>query len=805
MRSTHQIGWMIVVIVTWMGAGHAAAQTAGGEAPCPSFYGPTLGYALNSSPRISATGDLNSDGYADLVLSYYLNEGFIAFLINDGSGGFGEPITTDVAGWLTDLELADIDGDGRNDLVFLRSISTGITIKFNDGNEWSGLPAELATNNPILAVTCGDLDADGDVDLIGVTDDAGTIEVLFNHGDGTFADPVIYNSAGPTREVSLADVNGDGLLDVLVLTNNQSNPAIAIMLNAGEGVLLNASVVESDETVDKIVPGDLDADGDMDLVLYWHNSPGVQFVLNEGDGTFTAGQWEGAFAYHKQIQVADLNGDGADDLVGRYSSDYFSITLARGDGTFAPTVRYASGYELESLDVADYDNDGDLDVAIAVDGSGYGPSYPDLALHVYMNNGDGTFLAISGHANQWNVEGVSIVDLNDDLLPDIVTSNRVDHFVSVALNLGDNTFDHPTHYLPFDGGARSHVVTNDMNGDGWADVVHAAQSSSPLPGSFATQLSILHNDGHGALTLDYQIVVEMDIRDLQTGDLDGDGDIDVAITSRYDTLLMFFNEGSHWDMSTCDLGEGLSAYDFLLEDLDHDGAADLVLPLYHLQVVRVMLNDGTGVFLTHTDYDTYFGTPIVQAGDLNRDGNPDVVAAGMLVVTFMNNGDGTFAYGDLIVAGETHQALAIGDIDHDGRPDICATSQASFNLSIYRNLGDGTFGHRVVYDACPTFGAVYIDDIDQDGRNDVIINGGVNRPGFDVLLNIGCDDVCLGDLDDSGAVDAGDFFNLLQHWGACEPVPASCPWDFVGNFTQPDRVVDIQDFFALLQHWGPCD
>jgi hypothetical protein len=63
---------------------------------------------------------------------------------------------------------------------------------------------------------------------------------------------------------------------------------------------------------------------------------------------------------------------------------------------------------------------------------------------------------------------------------------------------------------------------------------------------------------------------------------------------------------------------------------------------------------------------------------------------------------------------------------------------------------------------------------------------------------------CPGDVNDSGAVDTTDFFDLLQNWGECPAVPELCPWDVNGPEGGPDGVVSTADFFTLLQNWGPC-
>lgn len=281
----------------------------------------------------------------------------------------------------------------------------------------------------------GDVDGDGDLDLVLAQDFNRPAKLLINGGSGIFVDQSatrIPSGGLSSARATFGDVDSDGDLDIALCNSGTSsrfgtNGQPRLWINNGSGVL-------ADETAARLPAGNIpqqmdvlffDADGDLDLdllVATRATSPGQSRLWrNDGTGRFTGGvafpNDASAYAY----DAGDIDGDGDLDLIGVNAGTSNRELLARNaDGTGATWTDISSSIspnpttDDNDSKFVDIDNDGDLDLVIAVLGS---------SKRVYSNSGAGLFTQVTGAitASSDSSLDIKVADFDGDGRYDLVT------------------------------------------------------------------------------------------------------------------------------------------------------------------------------------------------------------------------------------------------------------------------------------------------------------------------------------------------------------------------------------------------
>lgn len=348
------------------------------------------------------------------------------------------------------------------------------------------------------------------------------------------------------------------------------------------------------------------------------------------------------------------------------------------------------------------------------------------------------------------------VPLQDFLLQ---INDGVGQFTNEAsLRLPDTAFE--TQYA-------AAVVLDDFDGDGDLDVFVANGTSLVPPVTpVVYQNRLWINDGAGVFSDQTQVRLPDATNPTfhaSTGDIDGDGDIDIVVGNVRDQNRILVNNGSGY--FTDETASRLPAISditlaVLLKDLDDDNDLDLVVANRSYGGSKILINNGAGEF-TDESASRFISLSAPWAGDikvadLNSDGHVDIIFSSILYGPFIyiNNGSGYFADESLNRTPSyynTH-SLAVADFDRDGDADVFVSIVGFQQSVLLLNDGNGyfsdftntnlpSFNDDIRYPACG--------DVDNDGDPDIYLGVTFNDQTSHqdkLLINAGNPIVLLEDL-----------------------------------------------------------
>lgn len=615
-------------------------------------------YASGAVTYVLVTADdFDNDGNIDLAVAGIPNPTHVTVFYGDGTGGL--TMTPELLTWCTFSSRAlwiskgDFDGNGLSDILL--STHQGLTCLLNNGDRTFRDPICLNSSTPFY-FQAGDFNHDGLSDVAKHV--GGGITILLSNGDGSFADAGNYSLGSGLHIPATGDLDGDGNTD-LVVANRTVASSISVLQGLGDGTFNHLSDYLLENKVGIAIVSDINQDNAADVVT--STSGGNVVFLGEGDGTLvddhTFGQGLAGTNNAPYIAIGELDGDGYQDLaVASFSSDVVAIILGQGDGRFEAPLIYPSSASEDRI-VADFDNDGDLDVAVL--GNGH--------LLVHSNVDSGTLIEAADYVTETRDGGrLAIADINRDGDLDLLAVSYGWHYLNVLLGKDGVAFDEPSIY--YLGSYVSSIAATDYNNDSFVDVV------------------LTNNEG---------IL-------LVPGQMDG----------TFPSSVLIETEGT--------------ADDIIAGDFNHDGYSDLAILNSYFDAIDILPGAGDGTFGQVASEQTIANPLSLAFGDIDNDGLSDLIAVSKdaLGLHVMNE-IGAPEPMTTIVASSSGERVAVADVNHDSRTDIIYV-ETSFtsSASIVYGAGGGMFESPTTtnfFDGEFTRYAVQTADMTNDGLIDLVV------------------------------------------------------------------------------------
>ncbi len=600
----------------------------------------------------------------------------------------------------------------------------------------------------------GDVDGDGAVDLVTVSW-GGTpyLSVLKGTGDGRFGSRTTYALPTESLDLVLRDFDHDGDLDIAVAETGRFWEGLYVSLwqNDGQGNFARvAQYLTGDDGPSGITAGDFNGDGWDDIAVthdeYINRDNSVSVLFNNGAGGFTSATVYTIATGTNDLTSGDMDGDGDIDIIVAHEGiNAWSILRNNGNGAFSFVGTFAgtpSGPIPEEpvVTVADVDRDGDLDVFFSnQDTGGFGQG----AIGLWRNQGNLTFsspetLSLLTPLDDSTSGAVTIhvADVNGDAWPDILAGNQESSWFLIKGN-GQGGFLPAQLFRAGDDNAID-IETADLDGDSDLDVVVVADGS--------VEACVYLNPGDGSF--EQPVPLPMANPDyapafpgkLRAGDFDGDGDLDLLTSFRSDFSNRFGlglrkNNGDGTFAPTVEILEPTYLIDLVVADMDGDGDLDA---LYLLETGQLVLrrNDGNGNFSARVagpNFQTGFDYNQLAVADIDGDGDLDaIVDAGTGIKIARNLGNGTFGSLQYHDVGGWVTALAFGDFNHDGRVDLLTNSGVQAYPQISLGNGNGTFGSPFTVPTGRDVRAFATADFNGDGHLDFATDYNLDEKGLGV-------------------------------------------------------------------------
>ncbi len=664
--------------------------------------------------RPQVLGDFNEDGVLDL-LSYWIegNPGKKAIHLGNGDGTFEETDRHYACDEYFNMSrLGDMDNDGHLDIVGMyHHDSTGyISINYGHGDgTFLGRTLYFAveddyygyhsgTSHSVTSLALGDFDGDGNQDVAFLDSyfidygyyfaiEAANTEILLGNGDRTFSDPVDLSVNGQDfvepHHIFSADLNGDQRPELI--RSYEYGMKLLIQVNNGDGTFTAGQDIEAAADVTTVSCRDVNGDGWSDLVAV---GTGVSVHLGNGSGGFIDHRRYPSCQGGYSGGLTDLDENGSADILTMAWEGYGSILFAREDGRLGAARTVESGTDQpQDLACGDFNEDGHPDLAVTTHSwwySGYYESWQhDPGLVVLTGDGSGGFTRTLTLEVEPVLSDLISVDLNHDGHLDLVANSLYyDPGYSVLLGRGDGTFEDP---VPYSGDGRE-MVTADFNGDGHPDLAMTSGAS----------LLVMPGNGDGTFGTAESIPVGRNPEHLCTADFNNDGAPDLATSDR----AIAINNGDGTFADPLHIGSGWS-YDYSITaaHLNGDEFLDLAVlkrntdSSYQAEV-HFLTGTGDGTFVIgpiHTvDYSGGFtesyptSKPRLLIEDLNGDGIPDLVIThhGLQV----HLGTGEFSFDEPLRLGTARMLRALAhDLDNDGDLDLAAPLFDMRDVAVFLN------------------------------------------------------------------------------------------------------------------------
>lgn len=722
------------------------------------------------APWAITTGDINGDGKQDMVSANFSDASISIFFntttIGSNTPSFAPRTDFSIAGNAMYLTLADINGDGKPDIIIANSTTSNVSVMINRTVTGSMTPdfttiVDFTTGGKPVSVLVKDFNMDGKPDIAAGDQDSAVCIFINNTitGDTTAAFSTNYDFDGGLAVffAATADFNGDGKPDIVSVDGNDT--ACVFINTTAPGASVPSFTTRTDfQTLDQsdgVSTGDLNLDGKPDFAVANFDTMSV-FLNTTTLGSSTPG-FSSRFDFPVEdgspaaVIIADMNCDGKPDVItSNIQNNTLSVFInTTSPGSPVPVFLSRKDFSTllvpQNLAIADVNGDGKPDMLAANAGSD--------SISVFINRTGVGIEPASFTNNDFSMQSgsapISVIsqDFNGDGKPDLASGDYNNKVVSVFVNTTTPGSTTPVYSAAqnFSTGAGSPpaLASGDFNLDGKYDL--AVINAEPGGGYIAV---FLNTTSPGASSISFSTHTDFAMangpRVVEVGDINGDGKPDLIATNGLDNSAAVFLNTTTPGASVpsfsarTDFSTGNEPQEICLADFNGDGKIDFATSNGISNNVSVLFNTtapgaSTPTFSARTDFGGMGICWALTSADFNGDGKPDIAVttisvdsvAVMLNSTTPGASTPTFYPHRRFSTGTLPNKVASADVNGDGKPDLITANRNSNNVSVLLNATTpGTtipgFLPRSDFSAGGTTQPmdVFIDELNLDGKPD---------------------------------------------------------------------------------------
>lgn len=529
---------------------------------------------------------------------------------------------------------------------------------------------------------------------------------------------------GPWQIVA-GHFNGDALPDVA--TANFNDSTVSILLGADGGGFSPATHIPVGSGPGSLATGDFNQDGIADIVTAnangWSVAGTLTVLLGNGNGTFALKTNLTVGRGPRGVVVADFNNDGNADLATAISGGWFEtnkveVVYGKGDGTFNAPVSFTVGTAPSWIAAADFNHDNLPDLVVV----NAGPGSSGTTASVLLNTVEGPFaLAMTIPAGTYPGH-VAVADFDRDTHPDFAVANRASGNVSLHRGRGDGTFLAAS-YVSVPAGV-GQLAIGDFNADNNPDL-------AVLGGNYDSgAVTVLPGTGSGTFGALVAFNIGAALQALAAGDFNTDTKPDLLVAGGYDNtvLLMPGNGDGTFKSATDTYATGTGIHGISTGDFNKDGQLDIITANLDANSVSVIIQQTNGAFSPSLPYPVGSQPYAVKVGDFNNDGWQDLITANwdgtLTLLRGRTTAPGVFTNNWAALSiGSNHTDVALGFFNSGANLDVVTPNYYGASLSVALGVGNGTF-HTPLPPAIPVNGGptcVVVDDFDGDGESDIAV------------------------------------------------------------------------------------
>jgi hypothetical protein len=426
---------LVAAVVGWRPSGRVSFSVDGVPIPnCSSVFIGNFTFGSNTAFANCGTGAIPA-GYHEIIAAYGGDENnssssappipeFIA--TSPGQASFENYDNLPVGSMPEAVVIADLDGDGRNDVIMTTSgyvdpqYDFMIFIYYQKADGTLDVPVRLPAGNG-RSIGIGDLNGDGIPDIVTTFDDG--IGVYYGQGNRQFATLVHYPGLHSSYQLQIADLNNDGRQDVVAIDFISDSMDVYYQNATGN---LNSPIIQPAIHLgfDDMKVGDLNGDGLTDVVISAAEGSSdkvITIILQQLDGALAPPVYLPAIVdalgdslWPSSVAIIDVNDDGLNDLLAFTTQGFY--LYANLGGSFASPIPYLSSTSASASWVADVNLDGLADLVVVYPGH----------LGVLTRKADGGFNSEqffqTSYLTSFNPQQLAIGDLDRDGKPDVAIS-----------------------------------------------------------------------------------------------------------------------------------------------------------------------------------------------------------------------------------------------------------------------------------------------------------------------------------------------------------------------------------------------